>query len=503
MPAAKGGESKQGLVVTLVFFILVSIILGVLTYMGFDGQGALLEAKKKAEDGEKNAKEDRNYYKAQALLFRSQIGYAPKDADSLNALATGHDDLKSKKLGAKATDSAEVGKVVDDLEKDLGWNAQTKKPAINYLTRIEDLKKQLQEKEEAKNQAEQRRNELANALKREQNKNKELKDFFDGELAKVNAARKKDAEESQKLTDKQRTDFGDAGKVLGDKQVEFDDQKKAMQKEIDKQKKEIADLKKLVVKINDKLAPLDPADFSGPKGKVVLIDKTGTMPYINIGTADNVRPQLTFSIHGVGPDGRPIKESKGSLEVISVVNEHLSKCKVTSVVDAYRAPVVKGDVIMNAAWDPSMKKHVAIVGVIDLTGESRDDRPAEQMRQLREFKRILENQNMVVDAYLDLEDLSVKGPGISRQTDYLIHGSEPINPLKGEVKGDGKKSPRDELLTAMEKMRKEATVNGVTIIELKKFLTMTGYKVPRAPNGRDTQIHGSLPQAGSPVDKTK
>jgi hypothetical protein len=503
MPAAKGGESKNGLVVTLVFFILLTIILGVLTYTGFTGQTALEEDKKKAAEAEKTAKEDRDWYKAQALMYRSYLGYPPNDAKGLDDLAVRHDQVKKSNLGSKAADYSESKKLLDKLENELGWNEATKKPQTDYLARIKGLERQLQERDLKLAEADQASKAAEAKHKREKENLKKEKENVETKLAEQIAGRKKDSEESNLKYDKRREDFDGQGKVIADKTAEFEQKLKEKDAEIAKQKKEIADLKRLVDKIKAKLAPIDPSEYSGPKGKIVLIDKTGTMPYINIGSADNVRPQLTFSIHGIGPDGRPIKESKGSLEVISVVNDHLSKCKVTQVVDAYRAPVVKGDVIMNAAWDPSMKRHVAIVGIIDLTGEARLDRPSDQMRSLQEFKRILENQNIVVDAYLDLEDLSIKGKGITRQTDFLIHGAAP-DVGRITTKDDPRVKQRDDLLIAMEKMRKEAAINGVTIIELKKFLTMTGYKVPRAPqNGRDTQIHSALPQAGSPADKKK
>ena len=46
------------------------------------------------------------------------------------------------------------------------------------------------------------------------------------------------------------------------------------------------------------------------------------------------------------------------------------------------------------------------------------------MRNLMDFSRQLEGQNIVVDAFLDLKDNSIKGQ-IPRQTDSLILGETP------------------------------------------------------------------------------
>ncbi len=148
--------------------------------------------------------------------------------------------------------------------------------------------------------------------------------------------------------------------------------------------------------------------------KIIEMDRRGTNPYINLGSADHVKPQLTFSIHGVGLDGRPIGPPKGTLEVVNVIGDHLSRTRVTAVKDPNRDPILKGDVLYNPSWNPILKKHVALAGIMDLTGDGRDS--------LAEFMRNLERQNVIVDAWLDPKDYSIKGKGITVRTDYLIQG---------------------------------------------------------------------------------
>ena len=70
-----------------------------------------------------------------------------------------------------------------------------------------------------------------------------------------------------------------------------------------------------------------------------------------------------------------------------------------------------------------MREHVAIAGFIDLVGDGRDATP--------ELVRMLEKQGVVVDIWLDLRDMSLKGANkdkeekITRQTSYLIMGDSP------------------------------------------------------------------------------
>jgi RNA polymerase sigma factor (sigma-70 family) len=97
--------------------------------------------------------------------------------------------------------------------------------------------------------------------------------------------------------------------------------------------------------------------------KIVRLDASGKVPYINLGSADRVTPGLTFSVHGVGRDGRPLPAVKGTVEVFKVLGEHLSQARVTSVAGPGRDPIIQGDLLFNPSWHP--------MGGIDLEAGSR------------------------------------------------------------------------------------------------------------------------------------
>ena len=68
-----GGDSKQGLIITLVLFVLLSIILSVVAYYGYADQQRLTDAAKDAKQKEDTAKKDRDSEKFQRALLRSII----------------------------------------------------------------------------------------------------------------------------------------------------------------------------------------------------------------------------------------------------------------------------------------------------------------------------------------------------------------------------------------------------------------------------------------------
>jgi len=216
--------------------------------------------------------------------------------------------------------------------------------------------------------------------------------------------------------------------------------------------------------------------------KILRLAPGGSTAYINLGLADNVAPQLTFSIHGVGPDGKPEQAPKGSLEVINPQPGHISEARITFTKDRQRTPVLEGDVLFNPTWSPTLKKHVAVVGIVDLSGEGRSS--------MDEFVDYLQRHNVIVDCFLDLNDLTVKvkrdgkkvpidmKDGITVQTEYLIIGPGRAVIAQGLDQGDyGKRL--DEQIQLMSAQAKE---KGVPVIGLPRYLDNIGYRLPTGSN---------------------
>src|SRR5262249_44905259 len=119
MPARKKPqpESKQGLVVTLVFFILATIGLGVATYYAFAEQATLdAKAKEEKKKYDEMAKV-RDYYKTLAGLLRAYSGNTPQ-GDDLQALVVKKGEFDSGNLGKTEKDRPEYEAHFAKLKKD-------------------------------------------------------------------------------------------------------------------------------------------------------------------------------------------------------------------------------------------------------------------------------------------------------------------------------------------------------------------------------------------------
>ncbi|MEY4190092.1 MAG: hypothetical protein RIR17_828, partial [Planctomycetota bacterium] len=133
------GESKQGLVVTLVFFVLATIGLGVSTYFGFSEQEDL---RKKAEDSDNKQKAEAkliDFYKFQSMLYWAFIsntnGVKAEDLEGFDALKSKFDEgsiLPKDKYEKEKEEATLVKTRIDFLEKLNFKDAAEKELTLKY-----------------------------------------------------------------------------------------------------------------------------------------------------------------------------------------------------------------------------------------------------------------------------------------------------------------------------------------------------------------------------------
>ncbi len=462
------GDSKQGLIIALVIASLFVICLGVTTYFGYSEQDRLTQAAKKAEEEKKLFQGERDYYKAQALLYRSYMGMA-EGMDGADTVGTLKGQLEGGSLGKSAKDNTDVVKTLKALESKYGWNGNQPKETLegtikNLTTQNENLASQLKKTSDdlkkVRLEVQKKDEDLANARKE-----------FEDNLKKQIDSLRQDFVKSDEQLAEFRSKFQTLSEQREKEKTDTEQMKKTLDATIAKREREISDLKKLAERKQDELASMQAKNPATPENmrtdwKIVRLDNRGNNAFINLGSADRVKPQLTFTIHGVGADGRPNPQTKGTLEVVNVVGPHLSQARITSVNNPNREPIVANDVVYNASWNPNIRKHVAIAGIIDLTGDGRDS--------LDEFKRNLERQNIVVDAFVNPRDGKIEGQ-LTYQTDYLILGGVPDKAVTS-----GSDETEKRILESRKQMQDEARKYGVTIKSLLSYLEMIGYPLPHS-----------------------
>jgi hypothetical protein len=466
--AKQRGESKQGLIITLVFFILLALGLGVATYFGFADQDKKDKEVKEAQAKEKTFKDERDWWRFQANLYRAYM--LPEQKIDMQELAIDKDAFDKGSKYASQKEKAEVDNVIKALESRVRWDPRDK---ATWEDLVAKEKARYEALAKAAKQQENERDKLKKSWENAETRLKDAQAAFDKALVDLDSKAKQTLSDERAQIDKLKNELDRLGtaKAEGDKKA--DEKVKLAEAETKKKDKMVKQQQELLTQRNEEIAATKLKGSDAPRDwrtdwRVVRLDNRGNA-YINLGSADKVKPQLTFSIHGLGGDGRPQPQAKGTMEVMSVLGEHLSQARMTSVKDPNRDPIVVGDILFNPSWNPNTKKHVAIAGRIDLSGDGRDS--------LVEFIRNLERQNIVVDAYIDTKDLTVKGSGVSVKTDYLIVG-EGLEYSPGGFSRDKEYGQKLEKIIA--EMKEKAAQNGVTVIDLGKYLDLIGYRVPRS-----------------------
>jgi len=510
MAKKRAGEgSNLGLIITLVFFVLSTVILGVTTYMGFSEQEKLVKEKQDAEKKFSEMEKFRNWDRTQARIYRVYIGRPMVQGPDAMDLAKEVQGMLAGQYpaGADQKSKDDVGKLLKDFEPTMPWAANTDSPASNFEKRLGELDNRITSLQAAVAR------EKANVAKVEADK-KDMEEQKDKQIAAINKAMKDlrttlEADLKRdyyaKAMEEVRTKLVAEGKQMTTLRVDLDAEKKvradlekklaALQKKYDTDQRALRVANKdldetrtilsaLAEKHNEDVRTLKDTTRDTVAStklrtwdkdwKVVDIDRKGKMPYINLGTADGLVPQVTFSVHApTGAGGRRMQEAaKANLEVIRVIGPHLSQARLTSIRDEKRDPVLKGDLLFNASWDPTRRKQVAVAGIVDLGLDGADNTD--------DFRRLLGRQRVDLVAWVDSKDekpaIKTVGEGLSKDTEYMI--------LADRMRGSKHpKSRNDEYTKAYDQKRDEliekAKTAGITVISINKYLELIGYRHPK------------------------
>lgn len=191
--------------------------------------------------------------------------------------------------------------------------------------------------------------------------------------------------------------------------------------------------------------------FEVADGRISWVNPNGTV-WINLGEADALRRQITFSVFDAELHDAAKAQKKGSIEVTRILGDHLAEARVTE--DDPRNPILTSDQIYSQVWERGKKLRFALTGVIDID----DDRQSD----LQLARDLVELNNGAVDSYLS-DDGKVVGE-MTVATRYLVLGEFPEGTRQGAMR------------EGWQKMTEEAATLGVETISLREFLNQMGYR---------------------------
>lgn len=207
--------------------------------------------------------------------------------------------------------------------------------------------------------------------------------------------------------------------------------------------------------------------FDRPDGRITFVNQALRTVYIDLGRADALRPQATFSVYDVDANNLARVEKKGSIEVTRILSDHLAEGRILD--DMTNDPIIAGDLIHSPIFENGVPVRYALAGILDVDGDGESD------RQL--LRNLIAVNGGVVDAEVD--EQGERTGEISIETRYLVLGDEITEQSSGSL--------RD----AMTKILEEAETAGVTTISLGRFLNQIGYHPSTVSIGLGDSVRGS------------
>jgi hypothetical protein len=434
-------RENQGLHIALILLIMFSVLLCVFTYYFYSKS----ETRRVAAEDAKNRLTQTESDLQKANFKVQTLKYMIKDGNkTLKQIA---DDLANF-TGGDVNDT-EMAPLLENFQKNMreyGAPDQESEMARNYeslpvflMARVRDLNQQLVDLRGTENNLTLQKTQL------EQTSAEREKKFEDS----ANQARQELEAERTKF----QTDLADVRKQMdsiASQVTEKDNKINELTAQLQKQQEDADEqVKKMAATIDDlktQLVKFKETTFETPDAVVTTVNQKEGTVYLNIGSADNLKLQQTFSVYDKGTTIAMDPKPKGRIEVTQIIAEHMAAARI--VEDQIGNIIVPGDLVLTPTWDPGHQVHLAITGFVDLTQDGQSD--LDMLKTL-----IAANGGIVDDA-------------VTVQTRYLVEGEPKGTGDEGEMTGPEK----DDFNTKI----KAAGEIGVDRLSVDKLLAMMGWR---------------------------
>ncbi len=199
------------------------------------------------------------------------------------------------------------------------------------------------------------------------------------------------------------------------------------------------------------------------QGKVTFVTREAV--YINLGSADGLQRQTTFSIFDEDITGVSLDKSKASIEITKIMGAHNAEARVVHIDPSQT--VLPGDQVFSSIWRPGRTLHFALAGFMDVDNDRRSDR--------KMISNLILRNKGAIDAQVD--DKGVRTGTLNVNTRYLVLGNRPTE------------NATQEYLDAYSQIQKDAKKNGVEILSVDRLLDLMGWQGSR--------VTGTIPSGSS------
>lgn len=467
-------RENQGLQIALIIFVMITVALGVTTYVFYDQSV-------KAAHTEKSAKEQAKQLGDQVKALRSELDLLKSLVGSKDLADADIKNLKADLQAADATAFADFEKIENEYNNDMrlfkrsggaeGWaGAQNWSTLPDYLVQV-ILEKNTSWKDElvrADTAVQQRDTQVA----AEKARADKAKQDYDAAITDYQTAKTDfDAYRTDITTQKDQLQTR-----VNDAQVKITETVEKSQQQIAEVRKEANTLSQLVEGYKERAKSLQSKEYDVPDGKVKWVDHSGRKVLIDLGIADGLRRSQTFSVYDKTETNHSKATPKASIEVTRLMESHLAEARILD--DDVGNPILPNDFIYTPAWVPGRKVHFALAGFMDIDEDDVSDREL--------IKNVIRLNAGVVDAEVtDAGERVNYGEGLTVHTRWLVIGDRPTE------KSDAK------ALQQFSFILDEAKDLGVEVISIQRVLSFMGYKGEiTTSRGRGSKTKSKAPAAG-------
>ena len=438
-------RENQGLQIALILFVMITVVLAVTTYIYYRKSEEKVKEAQAAVKRETDARAEAEAHKNATEVLRAMLGASTKNAAEIK---DAYDKLTASSVAVKE----DIKKIDEKFKADMQMFAADFGGDKNYTTLPPYLLTVISDKSVA----------VADGLAREAGLRDERDKAVEGERAKTKVAEQlrdkaladKDTVKAEFDTDRTRftTETAALSSTVQEKAKELKEKTDTFTKDLATKETQFQTVNKLKEELDAKLIGMREESFEVPDGKINWVNQRTNVVWVNLGSADGLRRQITFSVFGKDETNLKKADAKGSLEVTRIIDEHLAECRIVS--SKNEDPLVPGDLVFSPVWHPGQTMRFALAGLIDYNNDGKSDRALVQS--------LIQMNGGVIDAEVG-DDGKLSGK-MSVDTRYLVVGKRP----------DEKSSK--EALDAFSKMTSDAKLLGIEQIPVSKFLDFMGYK---------------------------
>ncbi|MDG1873119.1 MAG: hypothetical protein P8J27_04355 [Mariniblastus sp.] len=455
-------RENQGYLIAVIILVLLTLVLALAAFLGMSKASENSDSNKQLNKDLEYNKKLVQAYELQANILKALAGdFGPAVSevgtlqDALNGLPRGFDATRQQTLQGIAD---EAKSITESYNKDMAGTSSDDGGKTSWRQHIRNLIILVGKKnDEADIQVKSAKRTLLETKAELQNKTnamsaleatntKLLEDVADANARSLEKEKtlKNKLDEAVDGNDRVNREFAAFRQQADEKETDLGEKLKVAEADKDKLKTKLNQLTRKV--------------FDRPDGTILKVASALRTVYIDLGSVDGLTNNQTFSVYDKDVTNFEEGQYKAMVEVTKVFRD---RAEARINLENPTNPILTGDHILTATWDPGYAVEFALAGRFDLDGDIYDDTQ-------RLVQMINRNGGKVV-AWHD-DNGNIKGK-VDSSVRFLVIGDPPVSGANSENPEAAR-----AIVMAMQQMKEEAVTNTVEEIDLQKLLNRMGVR---------------------------